>query len=161
MQQQARVVECSSRTSLYMCCAPFGTQVQSGAGRTGTWLGHYRIFVFVFETARSGGGSLLVVCYVSTQMCVQQCTPTTLPYIPVSIYHTVSIRCAPFGLTQVQSGAGRTGTWWGHQQFDAGAAQPDMIVFAKGIASGYPLAGVAARDDLFTKLVPGSVVREW
>lgn len=42
---------------------------------------------------------------------------------------------------QVQSGAGRTGAWWGHTQFDGGHVQPDLLVFAKGIASGYPLAG--------------------
>jgi 4-aminobutyrate aminotransferase-like enzyme len=49
-------------------------------------------------------------------------------------------------LLQVQSGAGRSGMWWAHGQFDGGAMQPDMVVFAKGIASGYPLAG--ARSDL-------------
>jgi hypothetical protein len=41
--------------------------------------------------------------------------------------------------TQVQSGAGRTGRWWGHQHF--AGMDPDMLIFAKGIASGYPLAG--------------------
>jgi hypothetical protein len=45
---------------------------------------------------------------------------------------------------QVQSGAGRTGKWWGHQQFDG--MDPDMVIFAKGIASGYPMAG--ARQEL-------------
>jgi 4-aminobutyrate aminotransferase len=32
---------------------------------------------------------------------------------------------------QVQSGCGRTGTWWGHTQFDSGAMAPDILVFAK------------------------------
>jgi len=58
---------------------------------------------------------------------------------------------------EVQSGAGRTGTWWGYQQFDDGAMQPDLLVFAKGIASGYPLAGVAARDDAFKNAAPGTL----
>lgn len=31
---------------------------------------------------------------------------------------------------QVQSGMGRTGTWWAHQQL--GGGQPDMLLFAKG-----------------------------
>lgn len=48
-------------------------------------------------------------------------------------------------LLQVQSGAGRSGMWWAHGQFDGGAMQPDMVVFAKGIASGYPLAGVVMK----------------
>jgi len=56
---------------------------------------------------------------------------------------------------EVQSGAGRTGTWWGHQQFEE--SKPDLMIFAKGIASGYPFAGVAARDGFFDKLVPGTM----
>lgn len=44
---------------------------------------------------------------------------------------------------QVQAGAGRTGKWWGHQHFDQDAMKPDMVIFAKGIASGYPIAGTA------------------
>lgn len=43
---------------------------------------------------------------------------------------------------QVQSGAARTGKWWGHQHFDG--MNPDMVIFAKGIASGYPFAGEPA-----------------
>jgi 4-aminobutyrate aminotransferase len=58
---------------------------------------------------------------------------------------------------EVQSGAGRTGTWWAHEQFDGGAMDPDMIIFAKGIASGYPFAGLAARADAFDKLAPGTM----
>ena len=35
--------------------------------------------------------------------------------------------------------------------------QPDLLVFAKGIASGYPIAGVASRHDAYANLVPGSM----
>jgi 4-aminobutyrate aminotransferase-like enzyme len=31
--------------------------------------------------------------------------------------------------------------WWGHQQFEE--SEPDLMIFAKGIASGYPFAGRA------------------
>jgi len=58
---------------------------------------------------------------------------------------------------EVQSGAARTGSWWGHAQFDGGAMQPDILVFAKGIASGYPMAGLAARGRLFDNLAPGTL----
>eukprot|EP00798_Chlamydomonas_sp_ICE-L_P006283 gene6283-2914_t len=58
---------------------------------------------------------------------------------------------------EVQSGAGRTGKWWGHQHFDDGAMEPDILIFAKGIASGYPLAGLATRDNMFDNCVPGSI----
>lgn len=58
---------------------------------------------------------------------------------------------------EVQSGAGRTGKWWGHQHFDDAAMQPDLMVFAKGVASGYPMAGVAAREGIFEKLPAGTL----
>ncbi|WIA18214.1 hypothetical protein OEZ85_009686 [Tetradesmus obliquus] len=58
---------------------------------------------------------------------------------------------------EVQSGAGRSGMWWAHGQFDGGAMQPDMVVFAKGIASGYPLAGVATRQHHFDNMQPGTM----
>eukprot|EP00898_Chlorokybus_atmophyticus_P007338 jgi/Chlat1/7605/Chrsp64S00557 len=53
----------------------------------------------------------------------------------------------------VQSGVGRTGKWWGHQHLPG--ADPDIMIFAKGIASGFPFAGVATRDDLYGKMTPG------
>lgn len=49
---------------------------------------------------------------------------------------------------EVQAGLGRTGTWWSHQLLTT--SQPDILIFAKGIASGFPFAGLAAREDLFT-----------
>ncbi|GAX79506.1 hypothetical protein CEUSTIGMA_g6947.t1 [Chlamydomonas eustigma] len=58
---------------------------------------------------------------------------------------------------EVQSGAARTGKWWGHQQFDDGGMRPDLMIFAKGMASGYPFAGVAARADAFEKMAPGTM----
>lgn len=51
--------------------------------------------------------------------------------------------CACCVCCQVQAGAGRSGKWWAHQHFDNDGMKPDMVVFAKGIASGYPLAGTA------------------
>jgi len=33
---------------------------------------------------------------------------------------------------------------------------PDIIVFAKAIASGFPLSGIMSRRDLMEKWVPGS-----
>jgi hypothetical protein len=54
----------------------------------------------------------------------------------ISVFNVFCCGCAA---AQVQSGAGRTGKWWGHQHFDG--MDPDMVIFAKGIASGYPFAG--------------------
>lgn len=56
---------------------------------------------------------------------------------------------------EVQSGAGRTGNWWAHQELTS--ARPDMLIFAKGIASGFPFAGLAARPHLFNGLDPGTM----
>ena len=36
-------------------------------------------------------------------------------------------------------------------------AEPDIMVFAKGIASGFPFAGIATKPDMFQKLKPGSI----
>lgn len=36
-------------------------------------------------------------------------------------------------------------------------ADPDIMVFAKGIASGFPFAGIATRPDMFKSLAPGSI----
>lgn len=56
---------------------------------------------------------------------------------------------------EVQSGVGRTGKWWGHQHFED--CKPDMLLFAKGIGSGYPIAGLATKDHLFEGLPPGTM----
>ena len=54
---------------------------------------------------------------------------------------------------EVQTGFGRTGKFWGGQHFDA---QPDIVVTAKGLASGFPLSGIAASAELMGKAWPGS-----
>jgi 4-aminobutyrate aminotransferase len=54
-------------------------------------------------------------------------------------------------MDEVQSGAGRSGKWWAHEHWDVEA---DMMIFAKGIASGYQLAGIAARPEILTS--PGA-----
>lgn len=54
---------------------------------------------------------------------------------------------------EIQSGFGRTGRWFACQHFDL---QPDIMAMAKGLASGFPLSGIAARRELMEKWVPGS-----
>lgn len=56
-------------------------------------------------------------------------------------------------LDEVQTGFGRTGRFWGHDHFDV---TPDVLVTAKGLASGFPLSGIAARGELMGKTWPGS-----
>jgi 4-aminobutyrate aminotransferase len=54
---------------------------------------------------------------------------------------------------EVQTGWGRTGRFWGGEHFDA---QADILVTAKGLASGFPLSGIAASSALMEKAWPGS-----
>jgi 4-aminobutyrate aminotransferase len=53
----------------------------------------------------------------------------------------------------VQTGFGRTGRFWGHDHFDG---RPDIVVTAKGLASGFPLSAIAAPTALMEKAWPGS-----
>lgn len=54
---------------------------------------------------------------------------------------------------EVQTGFGRTGRFWGGDHFDL---RPDILITAKGLASGFPLSGIAASSELMAKAWPGS-----
>jgi 4-aminobutyrate aminotransferase len=54
---------------------------------------------------------------------------------------------------EVQTGMGRTGRMWATDWYDA---RPDILVMAKGIASGMPLSGIMARRELLDRFGPGS-----
>jgi len=54
---------------------------------------------------------------------------------------------------EIQSGLGRTGRWFAHQHFDV---VPDIMVMAKGLASGLPLAGLVAPMELMERWPPGA-----
>jgi 4-aminobutyrate aminotransferase len=54
---------------------------------------------------------------------------------------------------EIQSGVGRTGTMWAVDLWDV---KPDILLTAKGIASGMPIAGMVARADLLEKWGAGA-----
>ncbi len=54
---------------------------------------------------------------------------------------------------EIQSGAGRTGTMWAIEHF---GIEPDILLSAKGIASGMPLSAVVARAPIFEAWSKGS-----
>ncbi|MFD0535902.1 aspartate aminotransferase family protein [Actinomadura luteofluorescens] len=56
-------------------------------------------------------------------------------------------------MDEVQTGFGRTGRFWGHEHSDA---RPDVLITAKGLASGFPLSAIAAPEALMAKARPGS-----
>lgn len=55
---------------------------------------------------------------------------------------------------EVQSGMGRTGNMWFVEE---SGVRPDILVFAKGIANGFPLSGIASSKKLMDLQKPGSM----
>lgn len=55
---------------------------------------------------------------------------------------------------EVQTGFGRTGKWFAVEHF---GVEPDILIIAKGIASGMPLSGIVASRKLMEKQAIGSV----
>ncbi|WP_069861174.1 4-aminobutyrate--2-oxoglutarate transaminase [Pseudomonas citronellolis] len=55
---------------------------------------------------------------------------------------------------EVQTGAGRTGTFFAMEQMGVAA---DLTTFAKSIAGGFPLAGVAGKAELMDAVAPGGL----
>lgn len=57
------------------------------------------------------------------------------------------------GMDEVQTGVGRTGTLFAHEQ--AGVA-PDVMSLAKGLGGGFPIGAVLARESIAKNLTPGT-----
>jgi len=53
---------------------------------------------------------------------------------------------------EVQTCMGRTGTWFGYQQWNV---QPDIITMAKGLAGGVACGGILAKQEIAPSLRPG------
>ncbi|ARJ05087.1 aspartate aminotransferase family protein [Cnuibacter physcomitrellae] len=55
---------------------------------------------------------------------------------------------------EIQSGMARTGRWFASEHF---GLVPDMVLSAKGIAGGLPLAGVTGRAEIMDSAQPGGL----
>jgi 4-aminobutyrate aminotransferase/(S)-3-amino-2-methylpropionate transaminase len=55
---------------------------------------------------------------------------------------------------EVQTGAGRTGTWFASEQWPAA---PDLITTAKSMAGGFPISGVVGRAEVMDAPAPGGL----
>jgi len=53
---------------------------------------------------------------------------------------------------EVQTGLGRTGTWFAHQRY---GVRPDVVTMAKALGNGVPIGACWARDDVAAAFVPG------
>ncbi|MCI1833049.1 MAG: acetylornithine transaminase [Bifidobacterium sp.] len=61
-------------------------------------------------------------------------------------------------IDEVQTGIGRTGSWFGFQREElSGGVRPDIVTFAKGVAGGFPMGGMIAFGQRLSSLfTPGS-----
>ena len=70
---------------------------------------------------------------------------------PPGFFPALRKLCDHYGILlivdEVQSGVGRTGKWWSIENF---GVEPDIVVCAKGIASGVPLGAMIARKSVMT-----------
>jgi 4-aminobutyrate aminotransferase/(S)-3-amino-2-methylpropionate transaminase len=55
---------------------------------------------------------------------------------------------------EVQTGAGRTGTWFASEQWPVA---PDLIATAKSMAGGFPISGVLGRAEVMDAPAPGGL----
>jgi 4-aminobutyrate aminotransferase/(S)-3-amino-2-methylpropionate transaminase len=55
---------------------------------------------------------------------------------------------------EVQTGAGRTGTWLACEQW---GVAPDLITMAKSMAGGFPIAAVIGKAEIMDKPLPGGL----
>ncbi len=53
---------------------------------------------------------------------------------------------------EIQAGVGRTGKFWAHEH---AGIRPDILITAKGIASGFPISAIAASTALMSTALPG------
>jgi 4-aminobutyrate aminotransferase len=56
-------------------------------------------------------------------------------------------------IDEIQSGFGRTGRYFAFEHFDI---LPDILIMAKGLASGMPLSCIASKKEVMEKATPGS-----
>ncbi|SAM76593.1 probable 4-aminobutyrate aminotransferase [Ustilago bromivora] len=77
---------------------------------------------------------------------------------PASFLHGLRQICDENNLLlicdEVQSGFGRTGTMFAIEE---SGVRPDVLIFAKGIANGFPLSGIASTNELMSRQKPGSM----
>jgi 4-aminobutyrate aminotransferase len=68
---------------------------------------------------------------------------------PAGFYPALRKLCDQYGILlivdEVQCGMGRTGKWWAIEHFDV---EPDIVLAAKGIASGMPLGACISRKSI-------------
>jgi len=77
---------------------------------------------------------------------------------PAELLQRLRALCDQHGILmicdEVQTGAGRTGTWFAVEQ--SGVA-PDLITMAKSMAGGFPISAVVGRAEVMDGAIPGGL----
>jgi len=77
---------------------------------------------------------------------------------PPELFQRLRALCDQHGILliadEVQTGAGRTGTWFAVEQ--SGVA-PDLITMAKSMAGGFPISAVVGRAEVMDAAAPGGL----
>lgn len=76
---------------------------------------------------------------------------------PPGFFAALRKRCSDTGTVlifdEVQTGVGRTGTFWGYEQE---GVTPDVMSLAKGLAGGVPIGAIVATEELARGFAPGA-----
>jgi len=81
---------------------------------------------------------------------------------PIDFVKALRALCDQHGILliadEVQTGAGRTGTWLACERWwtEAGVA-PDVVTMAKSLAGGFPLSAIIGRADVMDAAAPGGL----
>jgi 4-aminobutyrate aminotransferase/(S)-3-amino-2-methylpropionate transaminase len=77
---------------------------------------------------------------------------------PPELFQRLRALCDRHGILliadEVQTGAGRTGTWFAVEQM---GVAPDLITLAKSMAGGFPISAVIGRADVMDAPAPGGL----
>ncbi|MBX5437236.1 MAG: acetylglutamate kinase [Alicyclobacillaceae bacterium] len=77
--------------------------------------------------------------------------------VPPELLRRLEQRCREVGallvIDEVQTGVGRTGTFFAFEQV---GLKPDIVTMAKGLAGGVPIGAVLAREEVALAFAPGS-----
>ncbi|MDQ2674166.1 MAG: aminotransferase class III-fold pyridoxal phosphate-dependent enzyme [Chloroflexota bacterium] len=113
----------------------------------------------------SGGDGMAELDYLKGTIFGRQISPTDVAAIviepiqgeggyfpaPASFLQGLRDLCDEHGILlvadEIQSGMGRTGRWWAIEE---SGVEPDIVLSAKGIASGMPIGAFIARDSVWT-----------
>lgn len=78
--------------------------------------------------------------------------------LPIEFVSHVRNICTKYDIKlifdEVQCGSGRTGKWWASQHWNI---VPDLMTFAKGIGSGFPIGGVSGNSEIFNTMSKNSL----